>query len=549
VLIVSVCGGEAARAEAGSRWALLVGVDDYVEIQKLKYCGADMRTLRDLLVSAGFPEEQVFLLHDEADQTRYRPMKSNIQRQLALVLRLAERRDLVVVGFSGHGVHYAGKSYLCPSEARLGDPSTMVPLDWLYQELKKCRADLKLLLIDACRNDPRVGGQRSLSPAPETRQFATSTLEERPRGILLLASCAPGQISMEEEEFGHGVFMHFVLEGLRGKADLNRNGRVSLLELYGYTNRHTKIHVAHKYNDLQTPTLKVDELEEDFEFGVASLPIAVAPFDAAQAAIYQQRSAGQLGVPVEVTNSIDMKLVLIPAGEFVMGSPPSEGDASDNERPQHVVKITQPFYLGAHEVTQRDYQLVTGRKPSFFSASGHGKEKVAGMDTSRFPVEGVSWEDAEEFCRRLSVKEGRTYRLPTEAEWEYACRAGTTTPFHFGSMLNGRQANCDGASPYGTNQKGPSLSRTSRVGSYPANAWGLYDMHGNVWEWCSDWYSADYYARSPTSDPRGAAGASYRVNRGGSWGDHASYCRSACRFWYSPSLRGTDLGFRVANDL
>jgi len=242
-----------------------------------------------------------------------------------------------------------------------------------------------------------------------------------------------------------------------------------------------------------------------------------------------------------ITNSIGMKLALIPAGEFLMGSPEGEGDS--DEHPQHRVRITKPFYIGVYEVTQGEYERVTGTNPSNF-------KNVAGEDTSRFPVENVSWNRAVEFCRKLSMmpdekSAGRTYRLPTEAEWEYACRAGTTTPFSFGSALNGCEANCDGDYPYGGADKGPFLQRTTRVGSYQPNAFGLYDMHGNVWEWCADWKDSSYYAQSPLNDPTGSSYFWDRVLRGGSWSYNASRCRSAYRNGYSPMYRRSNSGFRV----
>lgn len=249
------------------RWALLVGVDDYAEAAKLQYCGADMRAMSEQLVASGFPEKQVFLLHDKAEDNKYRPMKANIERQLDLVLNLVEPGDLIVVGFSGHGVHIEGKSYLCPAETRLDEPATMVPLDAVYERLKQCPAALKLLLVDACRNDPRQGGQRSLKPTEGAKQFARS-LEQLPEGILLLSSCAPGQISMEDEEFAHGVFMHYVLDGLRGQADDDANGAVSLVELYKFANRETKTHVARKFNGYQTPSLRGD-IADDFDVTAA----------------------------------------------------------------------------------------------------------------------------------------------------------------------------------------------------------------------------------------------------------------------------------------
>jgi formylglycine-generating enzyme required for sulfatase activity len=245
-----------------------------------------------------------------------------------------------------------------------------------------------------------------------------------------------------------------------------------------------------------------------------------------------------------------MKLVLIPRGTFTMGSPKAETGREASEGPQHEVEITRPFYLGSYPVTQAEYRKVMGSNPSYFSATGGGKDKVAG-DTGRFPVESVSWVDATRFCARLSAlaKEkaaGRVYRLPTEAEWEYACRAGTTTPFHFGKSASSRQANFDGEQPSGGAAGGPFLLRTCKVGSYKANDFGLFDMHGNVWQWCQDWYKKDYYKESPKEDPKGPYRGVARLLRGGCWGDPGSSCRAGRRGWFDPREGSADIGFRVA---
>jgi formylglycine-generating enzyme required for sulfatase activity len=239
--------------------------------------------------------------------------------------------------------------------------------------------------------------------------------------------------------------------------------------------------------------------------------------------------------------------------EFLMGAPEGEEVASDDEKPQHWVRLTKPFYLGKYAVTQEQYERLVGKNPSHFCATGVGKAKVAGLDTRRFPVEEVSWEEAVEFCRKLSElpeekRRGRAYRLPTEAEWEYSCRVGamSPTPFSFGATFSSTRANFDGNFPYGGAAKGPNLGRPTAVGSYPANAWGLYDMHGNVWQWCSDWYGADYYAKSPREDPAGPSEGSGRVFRGGSWRISGQNCRSAIRLRYVPAFRDYNLGFRVA---
>ncbi len=273
-----------------------------------------------------------------------------------------------------------------------------------------------------------------------------------------------------------------------------------------------------------------------------------------------------------VKNSIGMELVLIPAGEFMMGTPETESDRYSKEI-QHRIRITKPFYLGKHEVTQAEYERVMGTNPCLLSSTGSGKDKVSGLDTRRFPVEQVSWCDAVEFCNKLSESErlaphytlrniertegsitkadvaiagGPGYRLPTEAEWEYACRAGTSTPFHFGASSNGSEANVHGNYPYGTTTKGPYLERTTTVGSYRANAFGLHDMHGNVYEWCQDWYAKDYYAGSPTDDPRGPSTGEYRVFRGGSWDGGAWGSRAGYRSWFTPGDRIYYIGFRLA---
>ena len=232
--------------------------------------------------------------------------------------------------------------------------------------------------------------------------------------------------------------------------------------------------------------------------------------------------AAQKGLPVEITNSIGMKLVLIAAGEFMMGSPDSDRDADNDEKPQHKVRITKPFYLGVHEVTQQQYEKVIGENPSEFKGAGN-------------PVETVSWDDAVEFCKKLSAKEGKTYRLPTEAEWEYACRAGTTTQWSCGDESTLRDY-----AWYGDNSE----LATHGVGDRMPNSWGLCDMHGNVDEWCEDWFG--HYPAEHVTNPRGPSQATYRVLRGGCWDDVAGYCRAAFRRRGGPGNRNDYLGFRVA---
>ena len=280
-------------------------------------------------------------------------------------------------------------------------------------------------------------------------------------------------------------------------------------------------------------------------------PPAIAPFDEKKAKEHQKAWSKYLGVPVEITNSIGMKFVLIPPGEFMMGSRGSDGYAGDRrENPQHRVRITKPFYFGVYAVTQEDYERVMGVNPSYFSATGQGNDQVAGQDTKRFPVENVSWEDAENFCCQMSeIKEenaaSRLYRLPSEAQWQYACRAGTTARWYFGARSDENNAAESQLSDYAW-FAGNSGGRTHAVGEKKPNAWDLYDIHGNVLEWCADWYDMDYYKVSPLIDPTGPLSGSRRVLLGGCWNQDACGCRDANRGHYEPWYRNGGTGFRVA---
>ena len=236
--------------------------------------------------------------------------------------------------------------------------------------------------------------------------------------------------------------------------------------------------------------------------------------------------------PKEFTNSIGMKFKLIPAGEFMMGSPESDSSAYRHRKPQHKVRITKPFYLGMYEVTQAEYEKVMGKNPSAFSKGGKHAKNVSGKDTSGYPVEQVSWDDAVEFCKRLSAQEGKNYRLPTEAEWEYACRAGTTTKWSFSDKR------------FAWYDEPRLLGSTHPVGAKEANAWGLFDMHGNVCEWCQDRYGE--YDSDEAIDPTGPPQGSGRVRRGGCWANNAGGCLSSFRRGTFPSQRAVTLGFRVA---
>jgi formylglycine-generating enzyme required for sulfatase activity len=280
------------------------------------------------------------------------------------------------------------------------------------------------------------------------------------------------------------------------------------------------------------------------------------------------RWSGRTQAFVERKDGLALTLLRIPAGAFVMGSPAGELQRLESEGPQHQVRLEE-FLLSQTPITQAQWRAVAGWEaregerwgselnpnPSRFqSQEGKGKARLLEGETStdQRPVEGVSWEEAMEFCARLSQRTGRTYRLPSEAQWEYACRAGTTTPFHFGETLTSELANYRASFTYANGPRGKYREQTTPVGMFPANAWGLQDMHGNVWEWCLDhWH--DSYEGAPTDGSawveeegvKGEQSSKGRLLRGGSWFDPPQDCRSAFRFRFHPDGRGNDGGFRV----
>ncbi|MDA1230842.1 MAG: SUMF1/EgtB/PvdO family nonheme iron enzyme [Planctomycetota bacterium] len=563
-------------ASAGDRYAFLVGVKQYdkTQLNSLAYTEADVTALADALRKAGYADKNIVLMTQAGGATNFRhlPSSQQIRKELNLLLGELNTDDTLLLAFSGHGVQFKDETnaYFCPMDANLKDRKTLISLTDVYDMLadpKKCKAQTKVLLVDACRNDPqsnlsKAGREIELDPAGVSEQ------PEPPGGVAAFFSCSRGQKSYEHPDLGHGIFANFIIEAFGGKGDLDKDGEISLAELEQYSVKQTQSYVRVELGERQTPERR----------GTVRGLIPLGTFDTLQDMI---------------TNSIGMKLTLIPAGEFLMGSSDADvaaalkADSSlkeeylKDEQPQHRVKISRPFYAGVYEVTQGEYEAVMGVNPSSFSSSGGGSDKVGGQNTKRFPVETVTWYDAVEFCNKLSDRDnlppyysltsveredgwiksatvtpasgGRQspdssgYRLPTEAEWEYMCRSGTTSAYNFGNVLNGDKANVNGNYPFGTTTKGSYLERPTTVGIYGANKFGLHDVHGNVFEWCFDVYDESAYgSRAGTSvDPLSSGGSEYRVLRGGSWGDYSGGARSALRNWYPPVYRFNVNGFRV----
>ena len=343
--------------------------------------------------------------------------------------------------------------------------------------------------------------------------------------VLLMFILMPGISSAWEEvenvrveQVGDDVHIYYDLRGdadkykvtVRGSSDGGRNYRLPMKTVSGDVGK--KVRPGSGKRIIWKALKDAGELEGDeFVFEVEAVS----------------------GQGKEIVNSIGMKFVYIQPGTFMMGSPSNELKRDSDER-QHEVTLTKGFYMQTTEVTQGQWKAVMGNNPSKFKGDNR-------------PVEKVSWNDCREFIRKLNRQEGTDkYRLPTEAEWEYACMAGTTTPFYTGNCISTDQANYDGNHPMPGCSKGMYRKKTIEVASFSPNSWGLYDMHGNVYEWCQDWYEKNYPSGNVT-DPEGASSGAVRVLRGGSWLSVAGDLRSANRLRSVPVNRHFSLGFRVVS--
>jgi formylglycine-generating enzyme required for sulfatase activity len=504
-------------------YALVVGVKQYDpnELRPLPYAEPDAAELSKVLKNKGFRRVVLMTQTEGAKQFRYLPTSKNIRTTLEGLLKNKRKQDVVLVALAGHGVQFRGEdsAYFCPMDTKLKNRETLISLKEIYQQLEGCDAGTRLLLVDACRNDPQSDNSRSANEVKIESVTRPQTIQP-PGGVAALFSCSSGQRAYESEKLKHGLFFHSIIEGLNGKADFRKSDPLTWSELVAWTKGEVPDLLADIYGD------SVEQFPE--LVGSIRGRILVFPGPASLQPLDDEKK--------QFTNSIGMQLVQIPAGTFLMGSPESE-EGRDNDERQHRVELTRPFYMATTEVTQQQWKTVMGTEP--WKGKGDVKE---GAD---YAASYVSWEDATEYCRKLSQKEGKTYRLPTEAEWEYACRAGSTTVYSFGEDAS----RLGDYAWYYVNAWNINEKYAHRVGQKKANAFGLYDMHGNVREWCQDWYGDDYYGTSPTADPGGPSSGSSRVLRGGSWFFNVLFNRSACRFRNTPDNRSFDDGFRVVCEL
>ncbi len=558
--------------------ALLVGVNVYLKRglaeKPLKFAERDVAELAQVLTDQGF--KVVTLKGNQAT-------KKAIETARDRLIEECNANDLVLLGFAGHGVQLElrdaqgklengpnGKAlsdaYFCPVDAVQNDGKTMISLIRLFETLDQ-RGGINMVMADCCRDNPEEAAKRGV------RSFSGNELVGRlPKNSGILLSCAADQQAREHEKAGngHGVFFHQVIEGLKGRA-VNQNGDVSWNSLAEF--------VQENVNAKAIELFPNEPLGPD---GSLQTPHALNNFVRRPILAHVVPNIR----PTGFAETVGMRFVKVPRGSFEMGTTDAQielilklfsdvkrEDIAD-EQPAHRVEISA-FELSAFEITvsqfrkfvnETGYQTDAERDGKggygFDQADNNFKQDAkytwrnAGFpQTDEHPVVNVSYNDAVAFCDWLSGKrDGRVYRLPTEAEWEYACRGGSDSLYSNGDEPDalatiGNVADASAKAKFAnwkTIAGNDGYVFTSPVGRFQPNKYGVFDMTGNVWEWCLDYYDKDYYKGSPSSDPHGPAKATLRVSRGGGWRGNGRFCRSASRSRSTPEFRNYNLGFRVA---
>lgn len=596
-------GGDEASEEANvidppegsKKYALLVGVNDYEKLRGLRFAANDVKLIRERLLKMGFQPDNIFTLTSESPAADH-PTKRHIEERIDQILSLAGPDDMIFLAFSGHGIQIDKTIYYCPQDTRDTQDKvadSAVSISALIERLEDAPARFKWMVVDACRDNPF-----------QTRSFGTDeqnirTLDDPPKGLMILQSCANKEVSIEDEKLEHGLFTYNFAEALDGAADTNKDGKLTLFEVCKYTTEKTA-DMSQELNRDQHPFttgkyggfsdfvifdgLRIDGLmkeewdeverlylsaQNDFIKGrhhdakekidqvlkmVESVPetnktllnckVMEHNIEIALGLGHDDKSPDE-NYPVSeddigrglfsgqkktlTVNGIDFTFCWCPPGEFEMGSPASENEGRETS---HHVTLTSGFWLLESEVTREMWMEIMG------------DEKEDDLDEredngSQFPMYKVNWYEAQDFCKKLSELSGKNVTLPTEAQWEYACRAGTT----------GKYGGTGRRWDMGWNRSNSSLRKNRyerhQVKGKTKNAWGLYDMHGNVKEWCQDYYR-DNYPSSSETDPVGSKETEIRPVRGGCYRDDPDKCRSAFRGSANAKMSSDDLGFRVA---
>uniref|UniRef100_UPI0035CB792F SUMF1/EgtB/PvdO family nonheme iron enzyme n=1 Tax=uncultured Nostoc sp. TaxID=340711 RepID=UPI0035CB792F len=562
-------------------WAIAIGINQYDYLQPLNYAKRDALLMQEFLGNeAGF--ERIFFFSDDSppvDGKSTRPNRANL-RQVFLELfnkPFMEAGDNFWFFFSGHGIRHADRDYLMPLDGNPADiEETAIPINFVAERLRRCGADNVVLILDACRSlGTRAGEGIGRQTAEEARQqgvisifscspqeysyeiealqqgaFTTALLE----GLGIQGQCATVErlnqylksrvpeivskhknarqtpyVIAEPVNKSHLILVprYATLADIATlkidayQAEVNRNldlaeqlwirvlaaasGRD--MDAIRAIQRIERLRWERQEPSLTQPRPSIENSTKGI-FTVEKNPLKNFQFEVvtvnAKGNITNRRNEEAKYFAENLGNGITLKIVEIPGGTFMMGSLEGEAQRYENESPLHQVTVPK-FFMGKYAVTQAQYQEIMGSNPSNFK----GEKR---------PVEQVSWDDAVEFCKKLSQKTEHTYRLPSEAEWEYACRAGTKTPFYFGETITTNLVNYNGDYPYGSTPKGEYRKQTTDVGKFPPNSFGLYDMHGNIWQWCQDVYN-DSYQVAPKDGSPWLTGKdnNMRLLRGGSW--------------------------------
>jgi len=583
---------------AGRKVAFLVGINKYLKpgLPNLQYAEPDVDAIAAQLMMFGF---DVTVLKGSSKGSA-QATRENIEKTVRRLAAPLSKNDMMLVMLSGHGQQLVivqpdgrrkDEAFYCPVDAVAGDAATLFSLSHLVDDILAPKVARKMLLVDACRDSPS-------DPARGSRGIQGRVIS-LPEDTAVFFSCRSGQESFERDELKHGLFTYCILEGLRGKAaqdnEIDWSGLVSHVSRRMGQPDMRRLMPADRpqvpipaggipYTVLARITTSPPEPEKP----PAAPDLLDSPFDEKQAVAKRRAWAQYQQLDEERKNSLDMQLVLIPAGSFTMGSPEAvdqlvkafsaaEKKWLTGERPVHPVTISQPFYLGKYEVTKGQFAKFvddtnyktdaekdgkgaygfTGDKDKPFVQKPSFTWRDWGVDQgNNSPVVNVSHNDAVAFCDWLSKSEGKKYRLPTEAEWEYACRAGTTSRYYNGDDPEGliqigntrdvslkKQIKLPDNNTIDSDDGWPF---TSPVGRFRPNNFGLYDMIGNAVEWCAVRYGEDFYSNSPQRDPTGPDSGSFWVARGGGWSTNAVDCRAAFRDRYLADDRYFHLGFRLA---
>lgn len=538
-------GDTATRFDAGKVFLIFIGVSKYPS-DPLP-CGApDVRAIEVVLDKINHPPEKVKAIGtiDDDPNLKNHPSKKVLRIYFTNPTVPAPADLTVVFFFSGRIATLDGRSYLCPLEFDPAQPAqTGVSLDEVAEMLATYGDARKLLLIDG--RPFHVANDQGIRVAAPDFERALGHVS----GLTTILSCSADEAPLESPTLSHGLFSDAVAAAMSGRADFDGNDVLDADELFVFL----KLAIPHGAGfhtpeGRQSPKRIVGPGLAG-AFGVFRTKIKASEADDSNkpATPTSPQPAAETNF---VTNSIGMRMRHFPPADVTVGASDVDPDYRDSEQ-QQIIPIKLSFYVGVHEVTQSQFKQVMGRNPSHFV----GDDPDA---SANLPVEQVDWNEAVEFCAKLAklpaeLEAGRAYRLPTECEWEYACagtRAGEKrgVPFHFGEIITSAQANIRGDRPFRDSPLSASLGRTQPVGSYPANEFGLFDMHGNVAEWCYDWHADDrfYLKESITAiNFSGPVTGIRKAMRGGDFACDVAQCRTVARRSYPPDYRYRAFGFRV----